>query len=200
MIRPSLYSMRFTESYTSRTYSPSFRFRTCSFDHFDLWFFCGRYLRVHIFQIMSAYDWSVLQIFLRSWLRSLDGMNGALVFSRPSKNWFGVIAVKSSESSLTYVRCLAMRVCSTRDIVVLKTSSVRHRFSKNAIMTFLQLWTCLSLIPPKCGAPGGLNFQTIFFWSRSLSILALSNSFMNDFNLLAPPTKSAPLSLMMVFG
>ena len=35
-----------------------FRFSKWSFDQFDL---CGRYSRVHILQIMSAYAWAVLQ-------------------------------------------------------------------------------------------------------------------------------------------
>ena len=124
----------------------------------------------------------------------------ALAFSRLCKKYFGVSVVKSSGSSLTAVRSLAMRVCSTTHIVVLNTSSPSLRLSKISIMTFLQLWPCLSQIPPKWGAPGGLNFQTIFFCANSLSIFALSHSFMNAFSSLAAPTRFVPLSLLMVFG
>ena len=86
-----------------------------------------------------------------------------------------VSAVKSS-GSFTAVRALALRVCSTRQIVVLSTSSVRLRLSKFATITFLQIRTSLSKIPLKCGAPGGMNFQTTFYCTKSISILALSHS------------------------
>ena len=107
------------------------------FDHFDLWFHCWRYSRVHLFQIMSAYAWAILNDFLSLCLLSLDGMNGALALSRPSKKWLVVSAVKSSGLSLTAVRGLALSVCSTRQIVVLSTPSVKLLLSKIAIMTFL---------------------------------------------------------------
>ena len=116
-------------------------------------------------------------------------MNGALAFSRPSKEWIGVSAVESSASSLTAVMGLALRVFSTRHIVGLSTSSARLRLSKIANKIFLQLWTNLSQMPPKCGAPGGANFQIIIFCAKSLSILASSHSFMNNFSLFAAPTK-----------
>ena len=67
MISPSLYSQRFRESSTSHNNSPSLRFRTFFFDHFNLWFQCGRYSRVHLFQIMSAFSWAFLKDYLRSW-------------------------------------------------------------------------------------------------------------------------------------
>ena len=106
-----------------------------------------------------------------------EWMNDALAFSRPSKKWFGVSAVKSSGRSPTAVRGLALRVCSTRHFVELSTLSVSLRLSKIAIMTFLQLWTSLSQITPKCGAPGGLNFQTTFsLLSHSLSLLCPTRS------------------------
>ena len=154
---------------------------------FDIWFHCGRDSRVHLLQIMSPYAWAIFKDFFRSWERSLDGMNGAIAFSRSGKKRFGVSAVKTSGSSFTAVRGLALSVCPTRHIVLLSTSSIRLRMSKIAIMTFLQLWTSLSQIPPKWGAPGGLNFQTIFFSAKSLSILALSLSFMKAFSSLAAP-------------
>ena len=80
-----------------------------------------------------------------------------------------------------------MRVCSTRQIVVLSTSSVRLQLSKIASMTFLQLWTSLSHIPSKCGAPGWLHFRTIFFCAKPLSILALSHSSPNAFSCWPTP-------------
>ena len=56
LIRPSLFSQRLTVSSTSHINSPSFRFWTCSFDHFNLWFHFGRFSRVHIFRILSALE------------------------------------------------------------------------------------------------------------------------------------------------
>ena len=38
--------------------------------------------------------------------------------------------------------------------------------------------------------PGWWNFQTIFFWAKSLPILALSHAYMNDLSSLAAPTNS----------
>ena len=132
-------------------------------------------------------------------LQVMDGFNGAFVFFRPSKKWFGVSAISSSGSSLTAVRGLALSVCSTRHVVVLSTPSLRLRLSNNAIMTFLRLWISLSQISPKCGAPGELDFQTFLFCAKSLSILAFSHSFINAFKSLAAPMGFVPLSLMMVF-
>ena len=111
-------------------------------------------------------------------------MNGALALSRPSKKRLGMSAVKSSGSSLTAVRDLALRVCSTRHIEVLSTSSLKLRSSKIKIMTLLQLWNRILQIPSKWGAPGGLNFQTNFFSAKSLSISALSHPFTNAFRLI----------------
>ena len=108
--------------------------------------------------------------------------------------------VKSSASSVTDVRVLAVRVWSTRHIILLSTSSARLWLSTTAIMTFLQLWTSLSQISTMWGVPGGLNFQTIFFCAESLLILALSHPFMSAFSSLAASTKFVPLLLMMVFG
>ena len=130
----------------------------------------------HVSICLSHFEW-LSQVMVSF----TECMNGALAFSRPSNKWFGVSAVKSSGPSLIAVRGLALRVCYTRRIVVLSTSLVKLRLSKIAIIVFSQFWTSLYKIPPNCGPPGGLNLQTIFFWAKSLSILALSHSFMIAF-------------------
>ena len=84
--------------------------------------------------------------------------------------------------------------------LVVETSSVRLRLSNIAIIFSLQFWTNLSQIPSKCGAPGGLNFHTIFFCANSVSILASSHSSRNALNSFTAPTKIVWLSLMMVLG
>ena len=142
LISPSMYSLRFTKSSTSHTNWPSFTFCKSSFDHFDLCFPWGRYSRVHLFQIMSAYDWAVLNNFFMSWSHPMDDIKGPLAFSWRNRKWFCVRFFKSSVtyyfhlllttyyfqgSSLTTFKGLAFWVCSTRHMVVLSTSSVRFR-------------------------------------------------------------------------
>ena len=102
-------------------------------------------------------------------------------------------------SSFTTVKGIALSVCKTKHIVVLSTSSIRLRLSKIEIKTLLQVWTSLSQITPKCGAPGWLIFQTIFLWAKSLSNLASSQSFRNVSNSLIAPKKFVLFSLLMVF-
>ena len=65
------------------------------------------------------------------------GINAELTFSCPNRNGLCVRAVKSSRSSPIAVRVLALRVCSTRLIVVKSTSSLKLRLSRIAIMTLL---------------------------------------------------------------
>ena len=104
---------------------------------------------------------------------------------------------KSSGSSLTAFRGLALRLSSKRQMVVQSTSSVRIWLSKIAVMNFLQLCTSLSQVPPKCG---GFKLRTTYFDAKSLSISALSHSGSNAFNSLAAPKRFVTRSLMMVIG
>ena len=136
-------------------------------------------------------------------LRRFDRCSQIIVasaFFPPNRKWLAVSSVRSSVPSFNAARWVALKICSTRHIVVLNTSSVTPGLFKIAIMTFLQLCNSLVQIPTKCRAPGGLNFQTIFFWAKSLSIFALSHSFLTAFCSLAAPTKLVPMSLMTVFG
>ena len=136
MICPSLCPQLFTESSTSHTNSPFFKFRTCSFDHFDLSFHCGRYSRVNLSRSCRHMLEPFRNIF--SGHVSVHWMT-RMVHLCPSKIWFVVRAVRSSGSSLTAVRAFALSICSTRHIVVLSTSSLRLRLSKIKINTFLQI-------------------------------------------------------------
>ena len=96
----------------------------------------GKIFLSAFFQIKSAFAWAVLRDFISSWLCLLDGTNGAFAFSGPCKNWLGLSAVKYTASSLTAVRGPTLRVCPTRQIVVLSTFSMRLCSSKIAIMIF----------------------------------------------------------------
>ena len=103
-------------------------------------------------------------------------------------------------SSLAGVIGRAFNVCSTRHIVVVNTSSVKDRFPRIDTIAFLQHLTNLSQTPSKCGAPGGLNFQTMFFWAKPDVISSLFQELIYSFNSLADPTKFVPLSLIIVAG
>ena len=190
MICHSLYSQRLKESSTSHTNLLSFRFRTS--------------FLVHLFTSPSFPDhvgicWSRFGRFSHVMV-AFTGWHGALVFSRPNRKWLGVSAVNSSGSSLTAVRGLALRVCSTRHIVVLSSSSVRLRLSKNCNHDFPAILNQSFPDSTKVWGSSCIEFPNNLFLSKSPSILALSHSFMNAFSSLAAPTKYVPLSLMMVPG
>ena len=117
--------------------------------------------------------------------------------------WF--VPVRTHSVSQSHLLAKQVHILSGFAHVLLTTSisgSIVEGIHEStfSISSFLQHCTSLYRIPPKFGAPGGLNFQTIFFWAKSLSILALSHSFKNAFSSLAAPTKFVPLSLMILPG
>ena len=94
------------------------------------------------------------------WSKSLKAgfIGGKHELGLPSRKWFGHSASKSLGSELTAFKGRALSVCSTRQKVVKRTSSVNFRLPKVAWNTRLELLTSRSQDPPWCGLPGGLNF------------------------------------------
>ena len=131
-----VYSHRFMDSSTIQTNSPTFRICTCSFDHL----ISGSIVEDNHASVFSKSCRHMLEPLWRFFFSygylSLDHTNGALAFFCPNRKRVVVSAVKSSESSLTAVTNLALRVCSTRHIIVLKTSTVNLRLLKIARMNF----------------------------------------------------------------
>ena len=90
-------------------------------------------------------------------------MNGIHTLAQPTIKRLGVKAFKSLRSSIDGVIRQAFVVCSTKHIVDVNTSSVTDRLPRMASIAFLQLFTNLSQVPPKCGATRRLHFQTMYF-------------------------------------
>ena len=80
----------------------------------------------------------------------------------------------------------------------LATSGTDSHESQN--IDFMQLRTMLSQFPPKCGDPGGLNFQMICSRPSHSQIASRSHSLKHSLNSQAAPTMYAPLSLMIVWS
>ena len=163
----------------------------------DLTFYFGRYSFAHLLQTIWLYAWATLYI-----LRHVhaSGIKGSANTGCPNRKWLGVIASRSSGSSLTRVKGLAFSVCSTKHIVVVNTGNVRRLFPRISNMAFLQLRTSLSQIPRKCRAPAGLNFQMIWSRANRSYIASRSHWLKHSWNSRAAPTKFVTLSLMIVWG
>ena len=198
--RAILFSFRRTDSSISDTKFPTFSTRSSSVAHLDLTFHSGRYSFAHLLQIIWFYAWDTLYILRQSTYLTASRIKGSAITGRPNREWFGVNASRSSRLSLTGVNGLAFNVCSTKHIVVVSSDNVSCRFPRIANIAFLQLRTSLSQIPPKCGAPGGLNFLMSWPPARRSHIASRSHSLKHSLNSRAAPTKFVPLSLMIVCG
>ena len=192
-IRTSFCPQRFTKSSTSCANLPSFRFCTC------FWLFRTLVQLLETFTspplpdhdgiCLSRFEWfSQILVTLTGWHEWSTG-----VF-HPSENglvWVLLIPRDPHILLSGVLICLAM-------------CWMPHRQGFGC--PWLQSWSsCHSELVShrlqlKFGAPGWLNFQTIFFWGQALSILTFYDASMNAFNSFAAPTKFFPLSLMMVFG
>ena len=126
-----------------------------------------------------------------------SGIKGCSTTGRPNRNWLSVHASRFSGSTFKSVKGLAFKVCSAKHSVVASTGNVRQLLLRIANIVFLQLCTSLSWNPPKCGAPGGLNFQMDCPRAGS-NIASRSHSLEHSLNFQAAPSKFVPLSLMIV--
>ena len=160
----------------------------------------GRYYFLNLSQMRSEYACVFRKSF--PWLTNscAQGRYGKQTFWLPSRKWFGVIDSKSFTSELTGVKGLAFVVCSTRHIVVERTSSVIDRFPNTEYIAFLQLLTSLSHTPPNWVAAGGLNFHLIPCWTKCSSILSLFHAATYSLNSRSAPKKFIPLSLIIFMG
>ena len=123
---------------------------------------------------------------LRSWYCSVDGMKDTLAFSRPTKNWLGVSAVKSSRSSLTALKRNEYNKTHRCIHYVIFEAPV----FKIEIMTFVRLWGSLSKISPKCGA------TEVWIYRRSLFVLSHFPSYLCS---IPPGMPSVPWMLRRSF-
>ena len=115
--------------------------------------------------------------------------------------WFGVKTSKLFTSELTSVIGLAFIVCSIRNIVVERTSSlIDGLFPNTAYNTFLQLPTSRSQTPTKYAAASGLNFQLITCWTNCYLNLSLFHAATYSLNSRSAPMKFVPLSLIIFNG
>ena len=120
--------------------------------------------------------------------------DGIVEHAVPNRKWLGVKASKSVASELTGTSGREFRLCSTKQNVVVKISSVSRRFPRIARKMCLKLLTIRSQTPPWWGALGGFNFH----WIRYLTSVSdkvcwfqVDTFCTNSFSLA---TKFVPLS------
>ena len=141
--------------------------------HFVRLFKVDKYSLRKLSPMRSAYACVCRKSFLWSTKCSAPDRYGKQRFLLPGRKWFGVVASKSVETVLSGVVGLAFSVCSTRHIVVDRTSSVTDRLPSTAYIAFLQLLISFSHTPLKWGAAGRLNFHLIPCWTRCSPICSL---------------------------
>ena len=94
-------------------------------------------------------------------------IDGITIACLPTTKGLGFNAPRLDWCALTGVNRHELSACSTRQKVLLKTSSVR-RFVSN---TRLRLHASLSLIPSWCGSTSALSLYLMLLWARSAAIL-----------------------------
>ena len=103
-------------------------------------------------------------------------------------------------SELTGVIGLTLTVCSTRHIVVERTSSVIDGFPNTAYNAFVQLPTSRYQSLTEFVAAGGLKFQLITCWTNCYLFLSLFHVATYSLNSQSAPMKFVPVSLIIFNG
>ena len=109
----------------------------------------------------------------------------------PTRKWFGVNGSGPSVSEGLLVGALEFMEASTSAINVWKDSLLSVRDSINLNKKFSNIWAKCSKLPPKCGAAGRLNFQSIIIlkaWRVSFKSLLFAKLTMQNRRTLSALT------------
>ena len=105
---------------------------------------------------------------------------------------------RSDGSSETVVRGRLLTMASTSQSSVLRLSSVIVCSRSTAVRTFRTVLICLSHMPPKWDALGGLKLLWMFLWRIASTRCASFQLSMHSVSSRSAPTRLVPRSDLMV--